>query len=54
MKKNKSTLFRLVSYTRPYAPLLIISLISAMVSVAVSILVPLTIGDAIDCMKEAR
>ena len=52
MKKNKSTLFRLVSYTRPYAPLLIISLISAMVSVAVSILVPLTIGDAIDCMKE--
>ncbi|MDE7216136.1 MAG: ABC transporter ATP-binding protein/permease [Clostridia bacterium] len=53
MKKNKSTLFRLVSYTRPYAPLLIISLISAMVSVAVSILVPLMTGYAIDCMAEA-
>ncbi|MDE6189113.1 MAG: ABC transporter ATP-binding protein, partial [Clostridia bacterium] len=50
MKKNKSTLFRLISYTKPYAPLLVISMISALVSVAVSILVPLIIGKAIDIM----
>ena len=52
MKKNKSTLFRLVSYTKPYAPLLVISLLCAIVSVAVSILVPLMTGYAINYMIE--
>lgn len=52
MKKNRSTLFRLVSYTRPYAPLAVVSIICAMVSVAVSLLVPLLTGYAIDDMIE--
>ena len=54
MKKNRSTLFRLVSYTKPYAPLLVISLLSDMVSVAVSILVPLMTGRAINYMIEGN
>lgn len=53
MKRNKSTLLRLVSYTKPYAPLLVLSLISAAVSVAVSILIPLITGYAIDQMVES-
>lgn len=50
MKKNRSTLFRLLSYTKPYAALFAVSAIAATVSVAVSILVPLMTGYAIDGM----
>lgn len=50
--KSKSTLTRLVSYTKPYAFLLFIALLSAVVSVAVTLLIPVLTGDAIDYMVE--
>ncbi|MDE5755778.1 MAG: ABC transporter ATP-binding protein, partial [Clostridia bacterium] len=48
--KKQSTLFRLIGYTKPYFPLIIISFISSILSVAVSILIPLMTGYAIDEM----
>lgn len=50
--KSKSTLTRLVSYTKSYAFLLFIALLSAVVSVAVTLLIPVLTGDAIDYMVE--
>ncbi len=50
--KSKRTLTRLVSYTKPYAFLLFIALLSAVVSVAVTLLIPVLTGDAIDYMVE--
>ncbi|MDE6276253.1 MAG: ABC transporter ATP-binding protein/permease [Clostridia bacterium] len=48
--KKQSALFRLIGYTRPYAPLIVISFIASILSVAVSILIPLMTGYAIDEM----
>ena len=48
--KKKNTLFRLIGYTKPYAPLIVISFIASILSVAVSILIPLMSGYAIDYM----
>ncbi|MDE6605449.1 MAG: ABC transporter ATP-binding protein/permease [Clostridia bacterium] len=50
--KKPSTLFRLIGYTKPYAPLIVISFIASIASVAVSILIPLMTGYAIDYMIE--
>ena len=50
--KKQNALFRLLSYTKPYAPLLVISIIASLLSVAVSILIPLMTGYAIDYMVE--
>ena len=52
--KSKHTLARLVSYTKPYAFLLFVSLLSAVVSVAVTLLIPILTGDAIDYMVEGN
>lgn len=52
--KSKHTLVRLVSYTKPYAFLLFVSLLSAVVSVAVTLLIPILTGDAIDYMVEGN
>ena len=45
---NKPVLRRLLSYTKPYMPFLFIALVCAVVSVWLSLLVPVLIGDAID------
>lgn len=50
--KKRSVLFRLLGYTKPYALLIVISLLSSLLSVAVSILIPLMTGYAIDYMIE--
>lgn len=50
--KKQNALFRLISYTKPYAPLLAISFIASLLSVAVAILIPLMTGYAIDSMIE--
>ncbi len=48
MKKN--TLKRLLSYVKPYAPLLLLSLIFAVGTVMCTLYAPLLIGDAVDCI----
>ncbi len=45
---NKSVLKRILSYTKPYIAYLILALISAIISVAASLFVPVVIGEAID------
>ncbi|MDE5756113.1 MAG: ABC transporter ATP-binding protein, partial [Clostridia bacterium] len=52
--KKQKTLFRLIGYTKPYAPLIVISFISSLLSVAVSILIPLMTGYAIDYMIQGN
>ena len=52
--KKQSTLFRLIGYTKPYAPLIVISFIASILSVASSILIPLMTGFAIDYMLEGN
>ena len=52
--KKQRTLFRLIGYTKPYAPLIVISFIASILSVAVSILIPLMTGYAIDYMIEGN
>lgn len=52
--KKQRTLFRLLGYTKPYATLIVISFISSILSVAVSILIPLMTGYAIDNMIEGK
>lgn len=54
MKKKDKTLFRLISYTRPYTLLMLIALLSALVSVAVTLLIPVLTGDAINYMLEGN
>ena len=46
--KNKSTLKRLLSYTRPYRVSMIFSLIFAIFSVTLSLITPILIGRAVD------
>lgn len=45
---NKQVLKRLLSYTKPYLGFLVLTLVSAVVSVTLSLLVPVLIGDAVD------
>lgn len=46
--KNKSALKRILSYIRPYMPLLVLSLLFAAVTVILTLYVPILIGDAVD------
>lgn len=46
--KNKSALKRILSYIRPYMPLLVLSLLFAAVTVVLTLYVPILIGDAVD------
>ena len=45
---NKQVLKRLLSYTKPYRGFLVLALLCAVISVALSLLVPVLIGDAVD------
>lgn len=47
---NKSVLKRILSYTKPYLGYLILGLISAIISIAATLLAPVIIGKAIDQM----
>lgn len=53
MKTKKSTLSRVLSYAGKYPAALSLSLLFAAVSVLSSLLVPIFIGDAIDCIVES-
>ena len=46
--KNREVLRRILLFTRPYAPFIVISFVCAAVSVAVSLIVPVFCGKAID------
>ncbi len=48
MMKNKSTLRRLFSYVKPHLGLVIVALLTAIVSVALTLLAPILTGNAID------
>ena len=45
---NKQVLKRLLTYTKPYFGFLVLALICAVISVTLSLLVPVLIGDAVD------
>lgn len=49
---NKPVLRRLLSYTKPYMPFLFIALACAVISVWLSLLVPVLIGNAIDLIVD--
>ena len=55
MKKNdlnrRATLKKIIAKGKRYLHYFIISLISAVVSVAANLMIPLLIGDAVDCIK---
>ena len=55
MKKNdlnrRETLKKIIAKGKRYLHYFIISLISAVVSVAANLMIPLLIGDAVDCIK---
>ncbi len=48
MMKNKTTLRRLFSYVKPHLGLVIVALLTAIVSVALTLLAPILTGNAID------
>lgn len=48
--KNKGTLSRLFSYVKPHLPLVLLALLTALVSVALTLLAPILTGYAIDCL----
>ena len=52
-KFDKQVVRRLLRYTRPYAGYLILAMLSALIGVALSLWVPVLIGDAVDCIIEA-
>lgn len=49
-KKNQAVMKRILRFTKPYSPFLIISFVCAAVSVAAQLLVPILCGNAIDYM----
>lgn len=49
-KHNPHTLKRVLSYIRPYSFSLVLSILCAIVNVALTLYVPVLIGDAIDCI----
>lgn len=50
--KQKETLRRVMTYLRPYGALLVLSLILAVVTVALTLYIPILTGDAVDCLVE--
>lgn len=52
-KFDKQVVRRLLRYTRPYAGYLILAMLSALIGVALSLWIPVLIGDAVDCIIEA-
>ncbi|MGO5115519.1 ABC transporter ATP-binding protein [Candidatus Avoscillospira sp. LCP25S3_F1] len=50
--KQKETLRRVLSYLRPYGALLVLSLILAVVTVALTLYIPILTGDAVDCLVD--
>ncbi len=50
--KQKETLRRVLTYLRPYGALLVLSLILAVVTVALTLYIPILTGDAVDCLVE--
>ena len=54
-KFDQDVLRRLLRYTRPYSLFLALAMISALVSVVLTLFIPVLIGDAVDCaMPPAR
>lgn len=51
-KFDKNVLRRLLRYTKPYSLFLILAMLSALISVALSLLIPVLIGDAVDCIVQ--
>ncbi len=45
---NKTVLKRLLRFTKPYAPFIVLAFLCAFISVSCSLLVPVLIGDAVD------
>ena len=52
-KIDKSVVRRLLTYTRPYRGYLIAAMASALISVLLTLTVPVLIGDGVDCIVEA-
>ena len=52
-KIDKSVVRRLLIYTRPYRGYLIAAMASALISVLLTLTVPVLIGDGVDCIVEA-
>ena len=50
--KQKETLRRVMTYLRPYGALLVLSLLLAVVTVALTLYIPILTGDAVDCLVE--
>lgn len=50
--KNKGTIKRLLIYTKPYAPLIMLSFVCAAINVVIMLTVPVTIGSAVDRITE--
>ena len=48
-KFDQDVLRRLLRYTRPYSLFLALAMISALVSVVLTLFIPVLIGDAVDC-----
>ena len=46
---NKSALRRVLSYLRPRIPLILLSLFLNLITVALTLLIPILVGQAIDC-----
>jgi ATP-binding cassette subfamily B multidrug efflux pump len=53
MKKNKGIITRLLTYTKPYAPLLALSFVCSAIYVALTLTVPVIIGRAVDRIADA-
>ena len=50
MKKNKGTVGKVLKLIGPYKYLLLLSLVFAMISVALTLYAPILIGDGVDCL----
>ena len=53
MKIQGDVVRRLLAYTKPYAGYLVLAMASALLSVALTLLTPVFIGDGVDCIVEA-
>ncbi len=51
-KQNRLAVKNIMRYGKKYTPLLILSLLLSMIVVATTLLIPMLIGDAIDCMLD--
>ena len=50
MKKKNDTLLKVLKYIRHYLGLLILSLVFAAITVALTLYVPILIGNGVDCI----